>query len=127
MTSLRSRLSWLLAGWLVVHSAALVAPVVLFATGHATEDVCTCPGAEHGATCPMHHSTQPTPGSRTKCTLQNAHAPLDTALLSLFASHGVVPQKMSVDLTETAFQRILPVVSELASRTDLPDAPPPRA
>ena len=122
MTRLRRAIGPIIAAWLVCQATTLALTPALLAFSLA----CGCATGAN-ATCPMHHSTQPTPGSGTKCTLQNAHAPLDTALLSLFASHGVVPQKMSVDLTDTTFRRIFPVVSELASRTGLPDSPPPRA
>ncbi len=127
MKSLRLRLSWILVGWLFVQFAGTVAPVVLAAAGVPSGDVlCECPGTEHGATCPMHHGQAPKQDDTNRCRLQNTYTPTDAALLSLAGGIGVLPQvaTLHIDMAQTS---ILATDGALSSRTELPDAPPPRS
>lgn len=128
MPRLRARLSWMLASWLVLQLAAIAVPVVLAATGHATvEELCDCPGIEHGATCPMHHgpSRSSDRSDEETCTLRSACASPDAALLSLAGGIGVLPRStdVAIDLTSSDLVLIRP---RPLFRSDLPEAPPPR-
>lgn len=126
MSVFRRGLSRLLAVWFVIQIAGVAAPVVV-AAGGAVEEVCTCPGTEHGATCPMHHRSDTTPtGSSNPCSVRNAVVPLDAALLPLSGCIGVMPVTtgFSIDMT---LARVVERTRNATTRTELPDFPPPRA
>jgi hypothetical protein len=140
MRPVRRRLSWMLASWLVFQLVGIVAPVVLAATGMAVEEaVCTCPGAEHAATCPMHHNSGTPAGSgrhadeatpkeqKNPCAMRNAQPPTDIALLALAGGAGVLPRFVAFDAVEQTFSRISLESASVSSRTELPDPLPPRA
>lgn len=125
MPHLRRRLSWILSGWLLMQLVGIVAPVALAAAGIDLEETCTCPGVEHGATCPMHHpATRTKTDDSTRCTLRSATAPVDAALLSLGVV-GVVPSIASVSV-EIRPTPVVTIVRSLIGRSELPDSPPPR-
>jgi hypothetical protein len=148
MRTLRGRLSWMLAVWLVFQVAGIGAPL-LAATGIVLEDACTCPAGVPGATCPMHHSGSPAQAERhdngtpahvghhtnegapddqtNRCAMKNAYPPTDLALLGLSGGAGVLPQLLAFDAVEQAYTRISLQSWHLTSRTELPDSPPPRA
>ena len=66
MGALRRRLSWMLCLWLLFQGAAIAAPVAL-ALAHVTvpgQELCDCPGTDHGVTCPMHHGSGTSPRRR---------------------------------------------------------------
>jgi hypothetical protein len=129
MTTLRRRLSWIIAAWILFQSGGLVAPVALAAAGFADAvQFCDCPEEVAGATCPMHHGktprhAAPKPG---ECRLQNACAPTDAALLSMFAGAGVMPATTSIPVVTTS-RPIAVRPSLLRHFLAIPDAPPPRA
>jgi hypothetical protein len=132
MPSFRRRLSWILAGWLVCQFAGLVAPVALAAAG-VVEDLCTCPGTQDGATCPMHHDkgtpTDQTPikDQASRCVVRSAAGPTDVALWSLSSGGGVLPQAVDVAVVDSVLGLVTPLTVTSSSRPALPDAPPPRA
>jgi hypothetical protein len=127
MRSVRNRLSWLLAIVLVLQLGGIVAPVVLSAAGVDVEDVCTCPDATHGATCPMHHGkTSGSQDSLNRCAMRSASAPVALGLLTLGSGAGIVPPVMTFHVSVQS-SALHPVSgSSLSSRTELPDSPPPR-
>jgi hypothetical protein len=128
MRPIRRRLSWMLASWLVFQCAGIVAPVVLAATGVALEEACTCPGAIHGATCPMHHGKESTAKDKANpCSVRNAYLPSDLALLALSGGAAVLPQLLAFDAIAPSRTPISLQADDPSSRTELPDSPPPRA
>jgi hypothetical protein len=128
MRSVRNRLSSLLAIALTLQLGGIVAPVLLSAAGVDVEDVCTCPGAEHGATCPMHHGkTGGSQDASNRCSLRNASAPAALGLLTLGSGAGIVTpiNTFQVNVQSSV---VHPVTgSSFLSRTELPDSPPPRS
>jgi hypothetical protein len=127
MRSVRDRLSLVLAVVLTLQFAGIMAPAVVGAADLHSAAACTCPGGEHATTCPMHHSTTGADHPASQCTMTNAAAPLDVALLTLASGAGVLPSRLTLDLAERrspAFTSASPVV---VSRVDFPDSPPPRA
>ena len=128
MRPIRRRLSWMLASWLVFQCAGIVAPVVLAATGVALEEACTCPGAIHGATCPMHHGKEATSKDEAnRCSVRNSYPPTDLALLALAGGTAVLPRLLVFDVIEPSRTPISLHAENASSRTELPDSPPPRA
>lgn len=129
VASFRHRLSWLLSAWLLFQVAGICAPVALAAAGYALgEDVCTCPGTEHGATCPMHHGTSA--GRRADdadCVLQNASPQTDVALLSLSIGSGEPPAALDFLIVPASVVCESSTRPDPASRVRVPDSPPPRA
>jgi hypothetical protein len=127
MRSVRRRLSWIIAVAFMLHLSAIMAPAVLAAAGIDIEDVCTCPTATDGATCPMHHGkTTQSQDSSNRCALKSAAAPPTLALLTLSSGVGIVPaaQALQVSVETSAISPVR--TSSFASRTELPDSPPPR-
>ncbi|HEX7794142.1 MAG TPA: hypothetical protein VF456_07325 [Vicinamibacterales bacterium] len=127
MRSVRGRLSWLIAVAIMLHLSAIMAPAVLAAAGIDIEDVCTCPTGTAGATCPMHHGkTTQSQDSSNRCALKSAAAPSTLALLTLSSGVGIVPaaQALQVSVETSAISPVR--TSSFASRTELPDSPPPR-
>jgi hypothetical protein len=125
MQPLRRRLSWMLAGWLVIQLVTIVAPVALVAAGVSLEETCTCPGVDHGATCPMHHPSSAKSKDANQCAMRSAAAPADVVLLPLSVI-GLLPSPATVAIEMTPVPVII-TVSALVGRTELPDSPPPRA
>jgi hypothetical protein len=127
MRSVRNRLPWLLAIALVLQLGGIVAPVVLAAAGIDVEDVCTCPDATHGATCPMHHGkTAGSKGASNDCAVRNASAPPALGFLTLSSGAGIVPTINAFHITVQSSVIHSVSGSSLTSRTELPDSPPPR-
>jgi hypothetical protein len=127
MPAVRRRLSWLIAVALMLQLGAIVAPAVLAAAGIDIEDVCTCPTATHGATCPMHHGKTSQPqDSSNRCALRSAAAPAQLALLTFSDGVGIVPaaHALHVSIESAAISTVRN--SSFSSRTELPDSPPPR-
>jgi hypothetical protein len=120
-------LSWLIAVAVMLQLSAIMAPAVLAAAGIDIEDVCTCPTATDGATCPMHHGkTSQSQDSSNRCALKSAAAPSTLALLTFSSGVGIVPAAQALHVSIEAFA-VSPVrTSSFASRTELPDSPPPR-
>lgn len=127
MPSERRRSSWLIAVAVLLQLTAITAPAVLAAAGIDIDDVCTCPTATHGATCPMHHGkTNQSQDTSNRCALKSAAAPSALTLLTFSSGIGIVPAAQALHLSvETS--AVFPVrTSSFASRTELPDSPPPR-
>ena len=127
MRSVRNRLPWLLAIALVLQLGGIVAPVVLSAAGVDVEDVCTCPDATHGATCPMHHGkTAGSERTSNNCAIRNASAPTALGLLTLISGTGIVPTGNAIHVTVESSVIHPASGSSFTSHTELPDSPPPR-
>jgi hypothetical protein len=127
MRPVRRRFSWLIAVALMLQLGAIMAPAVLAAAGIDIEDVCTCPTATHGATCPMHHGkTSQSPDSSNRCTLKSAAAPSTLALLTFSSGIGVVPAAHALYVSMESSSIATVRNSSFSSRTELPDSPPPR-
>jgi hypothetical protein len=128
MRSVRNNLSWFLAVALTLQLAGIVAPVVLSAAGFDIEEVCTCPGESHGATCPMHHGkTSQSQGRSNQCTLKNASVPAAFGLLTLGTGIGIVPPLNVFHITVLSLAVQPASDAGFASRSELPDSPPPRS
>ena len=128
MTTLRRRLSWIIAVWILFQIAGLATPVVLAAAGYSNgEEFCDCPEEVAGATCPMHHGKTPRHAAQKpgECRLQNACAPTDAALLSMFSGVGVMPTTTSIPVLATS-QPVAVSASLLRHFLIVPEAPPPR-
>lgn len=128
MRILRQHLTRILLGWLLIQFSVIASPVALAAAGMVVADeICTCPGgAAHGAACPMHHREEAASTGASRCTMQNASAPLDVALLSLAGGAGVLPQPISFQAQTVQIAVCIPDV-QFFSRVEVPDSPPPRA
>ena len=127
MRSMRRRWSWLIAVALFLQLGAMMAPSVLAAAGIDIEDVCTCPTGTPGATCPMHHGkTSQSHDSTNRCALKSAAVPSALARLTFSSGVGIVPaaQALQVSIETSAVSPVQ--ISSFASRTELPDSPPPR-
>ena len=116
---IRARLSWFVATWLLLYAG--VGAVV---ARNAILEACSCSGmAAAGQMCPMHHSA----ASTSRCRLMTGQANSDLAFWSMFAPTGVMPART------IAWFALLPSrhfdshsITPL-DRSDVPDAPPPRA
>src|SRR5262249_32420363 len=111
----------------MLQLSAIMAPAVLAAAGIDIEDVCTCPTATDGATCPMHHGkTSQSPDSPNRCALKSAAAPPALVLLTFSSGVGIVPAAHTLYVSVESAD--VPQVrnSSFSSRTELPDSPPPR-
>ena len=128
MIRTRKRVVLVAAGWLLCHCFALAAPLAAAAFA-ATEDLCTCPGGTPGAVCPMHHRAMAAMAQETAPAgprLRNACAEPDYTLLALAGGVGILPH--IAPLTRDVVATTVPIFSAaLRARTDVPDAPPPRA
>jgi len=128
MRSVRNNLSWFLAVALTLQLAGIVAPAVLSAAGIDIEQVCTCAGETHGATCPMHHGKTSQSETRSnQCSLKSASVPTALALLTLGAGIGIVPPLNVFHVTVLSLAVQPASDAGFASRSELPDSPPPRA
>lgn len=126
MVRLRSRIAWIAAAWLVCQSFALAVPIAASVIAETT-DICTCPGGVAGAQCPMHHhglgmGTEKPPAP----AVRNACAQPDATLLSLAGGIGVLPQPADISADSTTSPVEL-ITSTPLHRSEIPDAPPPRA
>lgn len=115
---------------LLAWQVATVAAPLVFAGHLFAEDVCTCPGALPGATCPMHkshHDPQPASRNPSDCVMRSATTPSTVALLSLSAHIGVMPERYA--LADVALTRVTGVDhrSVPLGRPDAPEPPPPRS
>ena len=128
MSFVRKRLSWLVAGWLVLQGTALFASPLAFGAGDvSTEDVaCDCPDAMPGAQCPMHRSQVAHHDDETRCSMRSALLPTDLAL-AVFTAAGAVPVVQSVQEVATSFETVTTADDVVVSLADFPDSPPPRS
>ena len=128
MGSLRRRLSWIAAAWLVCQAAGFAAaPVTFGARAIATAgDACDCPGRAPGQACPMHSHGAARNEDDNTCRLRNACAPDEAALLTLVGGVGVTPEPAAM-LSDRIAVALDPIVIDTIVHNDLPDSPPPRA
>jgi hypothetical protein len=125
MVMMRRRLSMIAALWIVLQIAGASAPLTLHGAG--PEAICTCPSADHGATCPMHHPQGKAPAGDGHCQLRNGCAPADMALLSLAGGAGVPTPTTSIKPSTSSADSLSPLQTARLSRPAAPDAPPPRS
>jgi hypothetical protein len=123
MVFVRSRLSWVIAGWLACQFAAAAAPLALQAINvpSGIHDECDCPIAP-GQACPMHHTDE---GDRT-CKIRNASGGSQAALLAQAGGIGLLPPST---VTVSAFEPCASVRTETPAaipRAHRPEFPPPR-
>src|SRR3954466_6022975 len=123
-----SRLVIALLAWQV--TAAAVAPLAL-AGRSIVEEVCTCPGALPGATCPMHHSHHSTGDEnstdRTRGAMRSTTTPAAVVMLSLVGQIGVMPQRFLVPGIVFTHVAIIDRPFVPFGLNDIPDPPPPRS
>ena len=128
MGRLRQRLAWIVGGWLVFQTAALmIAPLSMCAGAVvAPEQACTC--ALEGATeCPMHHHSTTQSKAKSDCDCRSTADPAAAILRSLLG-----PTAITTDVSrhaEPLFSSTLYPHSVLQplSQFVVPDSPPPRA
>jgi hypothetical protein len=130
MVPLRRWLAPFAAIWLVCQLAGLLAaPVVLgfrATAADAEEAGCECPGTAPGQACPMHKGHADTRDDENTCRMQSTCATSDAALLTICGSIGLLPAGAAVEAHHVP-ETIVQPIRTLTSRTELPDAPPPRA
>jgi hypothetical protein len=120
----KRRTAWIAAAWLLCQAVALTLPLAAGAMA-AEAEVCTCPGGTPGAPCPMHHHGL-TPEQQNAPAFRNGCAQPDVTLLALAGGLGVLPRDVVVSIIQTPTV-ISPIVTRPVQRTEVPDAPPPRA
>ncbi len=126
MRAVRRHLSCVLTVWVIFQIAGICAPVAFAAAGHTTdEELCTCPGSEHGATCPMHHAKGKVPSNR--CVMRSASAPGDLALVSFAIGAGSLPEAVTPCTLDLRSTTVASFAADAVSRPQLPDARPPRS
>jgi hypothetical protein len=124
---MRRHLSWVLCTWLVLQLAGVLSPVVLAATSVVgSEELCTCPDTEPGATCPMHHDSTTNHQDDSTCRIQNTRSGPAISLLSLESGMGLLPSTATLSFVLTVGS-VDSMPATPLTRTDLPDAPPPRS
>jgi hypothetical protein len=127
MIGFRRRLSWVLYTWIACQAVGLAIPIALAASGVVSIQICTCPGEDHGATCPMHHGKSASAKDEELCSLQSATRPLDAALLSMAGGAGVLPQLVASAPLQPAVAAIAVAAAVPQSWTEVPNSPPPRS
>ena len=117
----------MVAGWLLCQTLFFAAPMAAPLLA-AAADVCTCPGGTPGALCPMHHHGLglPDASESSNPALRNGCAAPDVALLSLASGFGVLA-KSPVVVVEATATTVPTFSSTPIERTEVPEAPPPRA
>jgi len=116
---IRARLPWLVATWLLLYAGAgaLVARSAII-------EACGCSGmVAAGQMCPMHH----TAASTARCRLISGDDRSDLAFWSTLVSAGVLPARGVAPLSRIPVRYFNTRSSPLIERSDVPDAPPPRA
>ena len=125
MGTVRSHLSWVIAGWLVCQFAGVAAPLALYASttpSGSHDETCGCPIAP-GQACPMHHTGE---GVRT-CKIRNASGGSEATLLAQAGGIGLLP---TATVTVSAFDQCASVrtaTPPAITRVHVPESPPPRA
>jgi hypothetical protein len=131
MHSIRKRLSCLATLWVVVQCAVIIgAPAVLPATAAGADAACDCPAPAPGAECPMHHQ----PGSHhggpsddtSRCSMRSALVP-SSAMLMASLTTGILPPSQTPQPLADLHEIVMVADSIFPSRSELPDAPPPRS
>ena len=129
MRRLRMRLPLTAALWLFCQMAGLVAAPVVFASTVAlvpSDEGCECPDVTPGGACPMHQALDSAKDGAGTCHMRGACVPADVALLSLAGGMGVLSRPTAVNVTRPVVS-LDPLALHPIARTDVPDAPPPRA
>jgi hypothetical protein len=118
LTVIRARLPWFVATWLLLYAG-----VGALAARSAIIEACGCSGMAASQMCPMHHGT----ASTARCRLINGHASSDLAFWSMLAPAGILPAPIVASLSQIPVRHFDTHLSPLIDRSDVPDAPPPRA
>ena len=124
MRFVRSRLSWIVFGWLMCQTAGLVAAPFALCCQESSDaglPEC-CQGLAPGQTCPMHHARH----DDAICKMRNACVRADSALVSLAGGIGVLP---AATIGVNAFapsDRISTLTASALLRAARPEPPPPR-
>src|SRR4051812_47829806 len=125
MPFVRSRLSWIVGGWLLCQIAGLAAaPFALCCANQAVDETpACCRGLAPGQKCPMHHGDD----SHPTCKMRNACNQSDAALLTLSGGVGVLPASTIGEIAFDPGDLLAAPSDSAAPRTDRPESPPPRA
>jgi hypothetical protein len=98
----------------------------------AVEDDACCKGAKPGQMCPLHkHRQAPKEGAHhdetpARCSMRSGCAPVDPALISLGFGLGILPEAISLDVTQVSIPVQARHVAAVHRARSL-DPPPPRA
>ncbi len=71
----------------------------------------------------MHRSHQ----GKRECVLKTAVGTMDTALLSLLGSLGLIQPRQKILTSIVVAESIVPATAVVVARPDRPESPPPRA
>jgi hypothetical protein len=126
MSSVRRRLSWVVAFWLACQVAGVVAAPLAFCCRSmpaADDDEQCCPGLLPGQICPMHHRREGEP----TCKMRDACGRTDAALVSLAGVVGLLPAPTSVVSAFETGDRLTAIAASAIARAHRPESPPPRA
>jgi len=125
MPTLRRRLSWIVAAWLVCQASTAVVLSSATCAGdrdEASAVVCTCPHAD-GVECPMHH-TRTAPASR--CSCQGSDESAASAVLALIGPAAVLPESRGTAKSVRLSSVSIAPRTARRDRPSVPDPPPPR-
>jgi len=128
MLFVRSRLSWLVCGWLLCQAAGIAGAPIAFCCQDvpaATDEQDCCQGLQPGQYCPMHHKTAG--GGKNECKMRSACAPADAMLVALAGGTGLVERTTSVVSSFDPGEFVAAIVPTSIARAVPPDPPPPRA
>jgi len=82
--------------------------------------------ASDGAVCPLHRGANQAGSAEPACSMRASCAGPMSALMSMLAAHGILPDCSSLPVpTQTHVRTPLPA-EQLASLVPPPDSPPPR-
>ena len=115
---IRARLPWFVATWLLLYAG-----VGALAARSAIVEACGCSGMAASQMCPMHHSA----ASTARCSLINSHDNSDLAFWSMLVPAGALPVSTVASLSRIPSRSFDIHSRPLIDRSDVPDAPPPRA
>ena len=134
MGRVRRRLSWIVGLWLVCQVSVLAAAPLslagIFVNAGVEGVLCTCAsasGPDHY--CPMHGKHQDHASSAQDaddCVLRSGSPASDVTLVSLISGIGLMPPAQAAATTAVAAEPIAALPEAVLSRSDRPEAPPPR-
>jgi hypothetical protein len=119
MCTVRRHLSWIVGAWLVCQVGIVAAAPLLL----TVDDLCTCPTAVPGASCPMHHAHQNT----GECTVKSAAPVSAVTLASMIGGVGVMPPVQTISTPVVPAGLLPALAAAVISRAERPESPPPRA
>lgn len=124
MGTVRRRLSWIVAFWLVAYaSTTILSAMGACVAAAALESVtCTC-GHAAGAECPMHHAPKsPRPG----CSCRSTGDTAATALPGVLLVAAVVPVATALHYLDMPRSLVRFESSARDDRPRVPEPPPPK-